>query len=134
MERTGAGEPRWGTAWRRLRVILTGLVLCRGVVLLCVLPPFEGWDEYQHVGYIIYLNETGDRPCFGQADVPASLMARLPAFPHCPSALRQFRGLGAVDYSTYWKLAREDRPPTAGAVRRGGSASTRLSTGRFITG
>ena len=48
--------------------------------------------------------------------MPASLMARLPAFPHCPSALRQFGGLGAVDYPTYWKLAREGTPPTASAA------------------
>ena len=64
-----AEEPRRDYAWRRLRVILTGLVLCRGIVLLCVLPPFEGWDEYQHVGYIVYWNETGSRPWLGQADV-----------------------------------------------------------------
>ena len=56
-------------------------MFCRGVVLLCVLPPFEGWDEYQHIGYILYLTENDNRPCFGQADVPASLMARTAGLP-----------------------------------------------------
>ena len=39
-----AGPSTPGKAWRRFRVLLVGLVLCRGLVLLCVMPPFEGWD------------------------------------------------------------------------------------------
>ena len=74
----------------------------RGLVVLCVLPPFEAWDEYQHVGYIAYLTETGRRPILGQADVPISLLLQLPAWPHSQSALRQIGSLGAVDYATYW--------------------------------
>jgi len=119
MERADAEEPSRDHAWRRLRVILTGLVLCRGIVLLCVLPPFEGWDEYQHVGYIVYWNETGSRPWLGQADVPASLLARLPAFPHCLSALRQIGSLGAVDYPTFWGRVRQGNPPVAAAPAAG---------------
>jgi hypothetical protein len=119
MERADGEEPRRESAWRRLRIILTGLVFCRGIVLLCVFPPFEGWDEYQHVGYIVYCNETGRRPWLGQADVPASLLARLPAFPHCISALRQIGSLGAVDYATFWGHARQGNPPVAAAGRIG---------------
>ena len=51
--------------WLWFRMILTGLVLCRGLVLLCVMPPFEAWDEYQHVGYLAYLAETGRAPRSG---------------------------------------------------------------------
>ena len=119
MERADAEGPRRDHAWRRLRIILTGLVFCRGIVLLCVFPTFEGWDEYQHVGYIVYCNETGRRPWLGQADVPASLLARLPAFPHCISALRQIGSLGAVDYTTFWGRARQGNPPVAAAPAAG---------------
>ena len=34
---------------RGFRLLLLGLVLARGLVYLCVMPPFEGWDECQHV-------------------------------------------------------------------------------------
>jgi 4-amino-4-deoxy-L-arabinose transferase-like glycosyltransferase len=111
MERADTEGPLNDNAWRRLRAILTGLVLCRGIVLLCVFPPFEGWDEYQHVGYIVYMNETGNRPWLGQADVPASLLAQLPAFPHCNSALKQIGSLGAVGYTTFWGRDRQENPP-----------------------
>jgi hypothetical protein len=119
MERADAEEPGRESAWRRLRVILTGLVFCRGLVLLCVFPPFEGWDEYQHVGYIVYCNETGSRPWLGQADVPASLLARLPAFPHGFWALQQIGSLGAVDHTTFWGRARQGNPPVAAAPAAG---------------
>ena len=45
--------------WRRLRVFLVALVVCRGIVVLSILPPFEGWDEYQHVAYVEHMRQTG---------------------------------------------------------------------------
>ena len=47
--------------WRRLRVLLVALVVCRGVVLLSILPPFEGWDEYQHVAYVEHMRRQVER-------------------------------------------------------------------------
>jgi Dolichyl-phosphate-mannose-protein mannosyltransferase len=110
-----AGKPLFpNRGWLWFRTVLTGLVLCRGVVLLCVLPPFEAWDEYQHIGYMAYLAETGQRPVLGQADVPLTLLCRLSAFPQSRSALRQLGGCGAVDYATYWSCLSRGEPPTAG--------------------
>ncbi len=97
--------------WLWFRMILTGLVLCRGMVLLCVMPPFEAWDEYQHVGYLAYFAETGQRPVLGQAYVPVSLLSRLHSFPQSQSALRQLGGWGAVDYATFWSRANRGEPP-----------------------
>ncbi len=92
----------------RLKVILVALVLCRGLVLLCVLPPFEGWDEFQHVAYIVHLNESGRRPILGETLVSHSLQSRLSTFPHGPYALKMLKSTGAVDYATFWT-----RPPLA---------------------
>ena len=87
----------------RLKVILVALVLCRGFVLLCVIPPFEGWDEFQHVAYIVHLSESGQRPILGTTIVPRSLQARLSTFPHGPYALKMLESTGAVDYGTFWE-------------------------------
>jgi hypothetical protein len=94
-----------------------GLVLWRGLVVLCVMPPFEAWDEYQHVGYIEYLIENRTRPNLGQADVPASLLARLPEFPQPQSALRQLGEVGVVDYATFWSRAGRGAGPGTAASR-----------------
>ncbi len=51
-----------GASWRAIRRLLTALVLARGVMLMCVLPPLEGWDEYQHVAYV---HSMRDRPTAG---------------------------------------------------------------------
>ena len=100
--------------WPWFRTILTALVICRGLVLLCVMPPFEAWDEYQHVGYLAYLAETGERPVLGHANVPVGLLGRLSAFPHSQSALRQLSGWGVVDYAAYWsRVSRGERPASA---------------------
>ncbi len=86
-----------------LRFLLVVLVFCRGLVLLCVMPPFEGWDEYQHVAYIVHLCETGARPVLGETIVPRSLQARLGDFPHGPYALKTLKATGAVDYASFWR-------------------------------
>ena len=100
--------------WLWFRMILTSLVLCRGLVLLCVIPPFEAWDEYQHVAYLAYMAETGHRPLLGQANVPVALLSKLSSFPESQSALRQLSGWGVVDYATYWSRAsRGERPAPA---------------------
>jgi hypothetical protein len=102
--------------WLSFRMILTGLVLCRGLVLLCVMPPFEAWDEYQHVGYMVYLAQTGQPPILGHANVPVSLLSRLNAFPQSRNALKQLGGWGAVDYATYWSRTGPGEKPMAATL------------------
>ena len=103
-----AGPSTPGKAWWRFRVLLVGLVLCRGLVLLCVMPPFEGWDEYQHVGYVVHVGETGRRAVLNETVVPPALVTAAVQFPQPKSALEQIGRLGAVDYATFW--ARRDPP------------------------
>ncbi len=103
-----AGPSAPGRAWWRFRVLLVGLFLCRGLVLLCVLPPFEGWDEYQHVGYVVHVGETGRRAVLNETIVPPALITAAVQFPQPKSALEQIGRLGAVDYATFW--ARRDPP------------------------
>jgi hypothetical protein len=100
-----------GSFWRRARVLIVGLVLARGVMYLCVLPPFEGWDEYQHVGYVEHVVETGRAAVLGEANVPRPLLEAAVALPHPEGVSRsQLKEAGAVDYAAFWQ--RPDRPPT----------------------
>ena len=49
-------------AWWLLAGLLITAFLARGPLYLSVFPPFEGWDEYQHLAYIAHLDETGSIP------------------------------------------------------------------------
>lgn len=93
----------------RLPALMTLLFLARGVVLLCVIPPFEGWDEYQHVAYIVHLLERGERPVPGRADVPESLLRALVRFPAPAAAVEQLGEVGVVGYDAFWRC---ESPPT----------------------
>jgi hypothetical protein len=101
--RSGDLQPAFSLG-RGLRVLLVGLVLARGLAELCVLPPFEGWDEYQHVAYVVHVLETGEPAVLGKTEVPRSLLAAmLPDFPQPRTALPQLDPRwGALDYQTYW--------------------------------
>jgi hypothetical protein len=91
-----------------LRWLLLAFFFTRGVVLLCVLPPFEGWDEYQHVAYVVHLVETGRDPIPGETHVPESLLRALASFPQSRSGVEQLGGIGVVGYDDYW---RRTEPP-----------------------
>ena len=112
-----APSPRAGMRLgARFRLLLAGLVLCRGLVLLCVIPPFEGWDEYQHVGHVMHYTETGEPAVLGATQVPATLIPAVVEFPQSRNALEQLRAFGAVDYASFWamedpRLAGPDRSP-----------------------
>ncbi len=89
--------------WRRMRLLLVALVVCRGVVLLSILPPFEGWDEYQHVAYVEHMRQTDRAPIAGQTTVAPEFLSELVKFPQ-PEVVSKdkLREAGAVDYSTFW--------------------------------
>lgn len=94
--------PRFGL---RIGILLFALVMARGVVLMCVLPPFEGWDEYQHVAYVHHLQETGRAPVAGQAVVSPAFLAEAVQLPQPDSAVRDLLGgVGGVGYARFWSL------------------------------
>ncbi len=100
-------------AWPAFSGLILAAFVLRAVALLAVLPPFEGWDEYQHLGYIAFLDENG-RPPSPAEKLPATLFAALRAYPHSTEGARHLAGLGVRDYGTYWKEA--ERLQTTGAV------------------
>jgi hypothetical protein len=115
-----AGPPGGDLYWRAIRRLLTALVLVRGVVLMCVMPPLEGWDEYQHVAYVHLMSETGRPPVFGESEVPPALLDGALQLPQGRHALKQLRSFGAMSYAEYW--ARRDAdgpmpPPPTGTTR-----------------
>lgn len=119
--RAEPGPTSGGHYWRAIRRLLTALVLARGVVLMCVMPPLEGWDEYQHVAYVHLMSETGRPPVFGEAEVPRALLASAVQFPQGRHALKQLRSFGAMSYAEYW--ARRD---AGGLMPSAPTGTTRL--------
>jgi len=82
-------------------------------VVLSILPPFEGWDEYQHVAYVEHMRQTGRAPVAGQTTVAPALLSELVKFPQPEGAIKdKLWAVGAVDYSTFW-----DRQGSNGQVR-----------------
>ncbi|MFQ5502691.1 MAG: hypothetical protein ACE5EQ_10390 [Phycisphaerae bacterium] len=87
--------------------------------MLSILPPFEGWDEYQHIAAIEFLCENGRSPIMQNDDVvPRSLYEKIVRYPHSALAIDQLRGIGALSYEEFW--AAEQLPtvrPNAPALR-----------------
>lgn len=101
----------WLSRWRPFCALVALIFVVRGVFFLSVLPPFEGWDEYQHLGYIAYLVENEDPPVLLKSHVPRSLYPAVVRYPHAPFAIDQLRTIGAVSYLDYWN--RTDPPTVA---------------------
>jgi hypothetical protein len=108
---------RWLSDWRRFCTLLLSIFLARAVFVLSVLPPFEGWDEYQHLAYIAHVVEKGESPVWGEGDqVPRSLYATLVRYPHCKLSMEQIGPIGARGYDSYWDGDRPSVRPDAGPV------------------
>lgn len=98
---------------RRFATALVVLVLARGVALMCAMPPFEGWDEYQHVAYVEHLSEGGRTPVVGETPTPKRLLAEAVKSPQPYSAVRDGLGsAGGVNYPQYWADRQADVSPT----------------------
>jgi hypothetical protein len=99
--------------WSTLRLALVGLFFARGIALLCVIPPFSGWDEYQHFAYVEHLANTGARPVLGETSVSDSVLRGVLRYPAPRHAVEQLADIGVVDYEAYWRLAEAPRysPP-----------------------
>ena len=94
------GKPR---AWWPVAGLLIAAFLARGPLYLSVFPPFEGWDEYQHLAYIVHLDETGTIPVVDERTrVPLAIRPLVLAVPHSPSGADQLGEWGALSYAEYW--------------------------------
>jgi hypothetical protein len=99
-------------AWWLVAASLIVAFLARAPLYLSVFPPFEGWDEPQHLAYIVHLDETGKIPVMNESIVPFSLR---PLFVRVPqaSAGGQLKDWGALSYAEYWQTG-----PPADADRK----------------
>jgi len=84
-----------------LGAVLCLLVLVRGIALMCILPPGEAWDEYQHLAYLHHLVDPGRLPILGQATVPADIQREVVRWPLPQAAVAQLGGSGR-SYSDHW--------------------------------
>ncbi len=118
----GSRERTRSRAWWLVASLLITAFLARAPLYLSVFPPFEGWDEYQHLGYIAYLDQTGTIPVFGAATrVPFAIRPLVIAMPHSQWGGDQVREWGALSYGDFW-----NSPAPTAATARGVSSSPRL--------
>ncbi|MBI3845097.1 MAG: DUF2142 domain-containing protein [Planctomycetes bacterium] len=82
--------------------MLVALFLCRGLLVLCVLPPFEGWDEYQHVAYVDHMARVHTTPDPRSTRVSQEFLSVLPAFPQSARAVEQLGQFGVRTYQQWW--------------------------------
>jgi hypothetical protein len=119
---TGTSRGRAGArVWWLVAGSLITAFLARGPLYLAVFPPFEGWDEYQHLAYIAHLEETGTIPVFDQSRVTLALRPLVIGLPHSEWGGEQVREWGALSYSEYW-----NSPAPAAGTERGAPTSIRL--------
>jgi len=87
--------------WGRFVALVVALYVARGVALLCVLPPFEAWDEFNHVAYVDRMSHTGaTRPVPGETRVEADFIQKLVSVPQPTGpGLSQF---GAQTLNEFW--------------------------------
>jgi len=96
-------------------MLVAGIFLLRGIFLLSVLPPFEGWDEYQHLAYIVHLRERGTEPVLARDGVPDSLVRVLVEYPHPQHSVDSAPGIGLLPYDAYWRRDAPPPPPPEGS-------------------
>ena len=107
-------------AWWLVAGVLIAAFLARGPLYLAVFPPFEGWDEYQHLAYIVHLDQTGTIPVLGEAPVSLALRPLVISLPHSPWGTDQVKEWGAVSYDDYWKAPAPNAataPPVSSSFR-----------------
>lgn len=105
---TAPPAPTRSRAWWLVAGVLIAAFLARAPLYLSVFPPFEGWDEYQHLAYMEHLDETGTMPVY-DSRVPLALRPLVIALPHSEWGGASVREWGALPYAEYWNAPR----PTA---------------------
>lgn len=87
---------------RRFLFLLAMIVFARGLALMCILPPLEGWDEYQHLAFIDYLQENGRPPVSGQDYVAQPLLDEFAKWPQSSWGVDQLGKAQATTYADFW--------------------------------
>lgn len=83
--------------------LLIAAFLARAPLYLSVFPPLEGWDEYQHLGYIATLDVTGAVPVVDPLTrVPLAIRPLAASVPHSVSGADQLQEWGVLSYADYW--------------------------------
>jgi hypothetical protein len=93
--------------WKRFCALLGIFIILRGILYLCILPPLEGWDEYQHVAYIQHLIEKNKQPLLNHAAVSRNLLSQLTAYPQPRRMVDQTRSTGSRDYASFFDNSSE---------------------------
>jgi hypothetical protein len=88
--------------WFNYCALLISLFLVKSVVLMSIIPPFEGWDEYQHLAYMSYLDEFDAPPVLNKSFVSRDLLEKVAEYPVSKSMFDQVGATGAVEYKTYF--------------------------------
>ena len=101
--------------WLVAGLLITAFV-ARAPLYLSVFPPFEGWDEYQHLAYIVHLDEKRTIPVFDKSNVSLALRPLLVALPHSQWGGDQVRQWGALSYAEYWNSRRRAFEADSGAL------------------
>ena len=98
--------------WRRISLAIALIVVVRGVFVLCVLPPFEGWDEFSHLAYVVHLRETAELPQLETSNTPVSMAPMLKQYPHPWGSWVQtgLNGWGTREYKTFWETQTQSGP------------------------
>jgi hypothetical protein len=99
--------PAW--RWPAFATLLLAAFVLRGIMLACVLPPFEMWDEYQHLAYIAVLHDTGHIPILDQTRIPRDFMQAVIQWPLPATAIEEFPNASPVDYQKYWQSPDQHR-------------------------
>jgi len=111
---TGSRERTRPRTWWLVASLLIAAFLARAPLYLSVFPPFEGWDEYQHLAYIVHLDSMGTIPVLDERTrVPLALRPLMIAMPHSASDREQVKEWGVLSYADYWTA-----PAPSGAAAR----------------
>lgn len=89
--------------WRGFCLILLLAFFLKGIAYMAVLPPFEGWDEYQHLAYIVHLEKSHTRPVMHKDWVSQDLLRDIVTFPVSEYMAEQTAKTGAVEYADYFR-------------------------------
>ena len=101
--------------WWLVAGLLIVSFVARAPLYLSVFPPFEGWDEYQHLAYIEHLDETGTIPVFNESWVSTALRPLLISVPHSQWGGDQVRQWGVRSYPEYWNATAPSSDAEGGA-------------------